>query len=233
MYRPTGVAAETSARSCRPATCGATSGFLGTLRLEPLEVVTEHWHPYSEEFLFCVQGVVTLRLDGEERLLSANEGILIPIGVRHRLVNEGATTAFLVFQLAPLAPAPHLGPRRHRGSARGHPRGHAMTGGARRTVVTGVGVVAPGGTNREAFWKLLTAGQTATRRITFLRPGGFPVADRRRVRLRSGGGRALPRRRSTATTASSSSRSPRRMRRSPRAGWTSSPGRGSTTTRSR
>jgi quercetin dioxygenase-like cupin family protein len=56
-----------------------------------------------------VQGVVTLRLNGEERLLSANEGILIPIGVRHRLVNEGATTAFLVFQLAPLAPAPHLG----------------------------------------------------------------------------------------------------------------------------
>jgi quercetin dioxygenase-like cupin family protein len=92
-----------------PATCGATSGFLGTLRLEPLEVVTEHWHPYSEEFLFCVQGVVTLRLNGEERLLSANEGILIPIGVRHRLVNEGATTAFMVFQLAPLAPAPHLG----------------------------------------------------------------------------------------------------------------------------
>jgi quercetin dioxygenase-like cupin family protein len=92
-----------------PATCGATSGFLGTLRLEPLEVVTEHWHPYSEEFLFCVQGVVTLRLNGEERLLSANEGILIPIGVRHRLVNEGATTAFLTFTLAPLAPAPHLG----------------------------------------------------------------------------------------------------------------------------
>ena len=39
-----------------PATVGATSGFLGTLRLEPGEVVTEHWHPYSEEFLFCVRG---------------------------------------------------------------------------------------------------------------------------------------------------------------------------------
>src|SRR5690349_8768412 len=92
-----------------PATVGATSGFMGTLRLEPLEVVTEHWHPYSEEFLFCVQGLVTLRLNGEERWLSANEGVLIPIGVRHRLVNDGPETAFLVFQLGPLAPAPHLG----------------------------------------------------------------------------------------------------------------------------
>ena len=92
-----------------PATVGATSGFLGTLRLEPKEVVTEHWHPYSEEFLFCVQGTVTLRLDGEHRQLRAEEGILIPIGVRHRLVNEGTQSAFLVFQLGPLAPAPHLG----------------------------------------------------------------------------------------------------------------------------
>ncbi len=92
-----------------PATVGATSGFMGTLRLEPLEVVTEHWHPYSKEFLFCVQGLITLRLNGQERWLSANEGVLIPIGVRHRLVNEGPETAFLVFQLGPLAPAPHLG----------------------------------------------------------------------------------------------------------------------------
>ncbi len=48
-----------------------------------------------------------------------------------------------------------------------------MSGGARRTVVTGVGVVAPGGTDRESFWKLLTAGQTATRRITFFDPTGL------------------------------------------------------------
>lgn len=92
-----------------PATVGSTSGFLGTLRLEPGEAVTEHWHPYSEEFLFCVEGAITLRLNGEPRHLRANEGVLIPIGVRHRLVNEGPQDAFLVFQLGPLAPAPHLG----------------------------------------------------------------------------------------------------------------------------
>ena len=43
----------------------------------------------------------------------------------------------------------------------------------RRTVVTGVGVVAPGGANRREFWEMLTAGRTATRRITFFDPTQF------------------------------------------------------------
>jgi minimal PKS ketosynthase (KS/KS alpha) len=43
----------------------------------------------------------------------------------------------------------------------------------RRTAVTGIGVVAPGGTTREAFWETITAGRTATRRITFFDPSGF------------------------------------------------------------
>lgn len=92
-----------------PATTGATSGFFGTLTLAPGEVVTEHWHPYSEEFLFCVRGTITVRLDGEPRTMHADEGVLIPIGVRHRLMNEGGETAFLVFTLSPLAPRPDLG----------------------------------------------------------------------------------------------------------------------------
>lgn len=44
---------------------------------------------------------------------------------------------------------------------------------SRRTVVTGVGVVAPGGGNREEFWRLLTSGRTATRRITSFDPATF------------------------------------------------------------
>ncbi|MFC7550929.1 beta-ketoacyl-[acyl-carrier-protein] synthase family protein [Plantactinospora sp. GCM10030261] len=43
----------------------------------------------------------------------------------------------------------------------------------RRTVVTGVGVVAPGGATRDEFWATLTAGRTATRRITFFDPAPF------------------------------------------------------------
>ncbi|HEY5836872.1 beta-ketoacyl-[acyl-carrier-protein] synthase family protein [Streptomyces sp.] len=40
-------------------------------------------------------------------------------------------------------------------------------------VVTGVGVVAPGGVGREAYWETLAAGRTATRGITLFDPTGF------------------------------------------------------------
>jgi minimal PKS ketosynthase (KS/KS alpha) len=43
----------------------------------------------------------------------------------------------------------------------------------RRVVLTGIGVVAPGGIGREPFWDLLTAGRTATRRISLFDPTDF------------------------------------------------------------
>lgn len=43
----------------------------------------------------------------------------------------------------------------------------------RTVVVTGIGVVAPGGLDREAFWERITSGVPATRRITFFDPEGF------------------------------------------------------------
>ncbi|MBT0769508.1 beta-ketoacyl-[acyl-carrier-protein] synthase family protein [Kineosporia sp. J2-2] len=44
---------------------------------------------------------------------------------------------------------------------------------SRAAVVTGIGVVAPGGVGRDAFWQLLIDGRTATRRITFFDASGF------------------------------------------------------------
>jgi putative monooxygenase len=92
-----------------PASVGATAGFMGTLTLEPGEVVTEHWHPYSEEFLYCHSGDVLVTLDGEERRLTAESAVHIPIGVRHRIVNDRSAPAFFVFCSGPLAPRPELG----------------------------------------------------------------------------------------------------------------------------
>src|SRR5947209_7260609 len=43
----------------------------------------------------------------------------------------------------------------------------------RRSAITGIGVVAPGGVTRDAFWEMITAGRTATRAITFFDPAGF------------------------------------------------------------
>lgn len=92
-----------------PVTVGATTGFMGTLTLEPGEIVTEHWHPYSEEFLYCVSGDVLVTLDGDARRLAGQSAVHIPIGVRHRIVNDSDTAAFFVFTCGPLAPRPELG----------------------------------------------------------------------------------------------------------------------------
>lgn len=92
-----------------PVTVGADAGFLGTLDLQPEEIVGEHWHPYSEEFLYCVRGAVTVVLDGQEVRIEAEHAVHIPVGVRHRIVNDGSTPASFVFCLGPLAPRPDLG----------------------------------------------------------------------------------------------------------------------------
>jgi minimal PKS ketosynthase (KS/KS alpha) len=43
----------------------------------------------------------------------------------------------------------------------------------RRAVITGIGVVAPGGVGTKNFWQLLTSGRSATRTITFFDPSGY------------------------------------------------------------
>jgi minimal PKS ketosynthase (KS/KS alpha) len=43
----------------------------------------------------------------------------------------------------------------------------------RKAVITGIGVVAPGGLGKEAYWASLTAARTATRPITLFDPTGF------------------------------------------------------------
>jgi putative monooxygenase len=92
-----------------PQTVGSTSGFLGVLVLEPGEYVAEHYHPYSEEFLYVTQGDLTVRVEGEPVELSADQGVMVPIGQRHRVENRGPQRSVAVFHLCPLAPHPSLG----------------------------------------------------------------------------------------------------------------------------
>src|SRR4051794_30088605 len=44
---------------------------------------------------------------------------------------------------------------------------------AHRVVITGIGVVAPGGVGAPKFWELIAAGRTATRPISLFDPAGF------------------------------------------------------------
>ena len=93
-----------------PKTVASTSGFMGTLTLAPDEFVAEHYHPYSEEFLYVVRGRLTVRTpDAPLTELAGGEGIMIPKGVRHRVWNPGEEETFAIFQLSPLAPRPELG----------------------------------------------------------------------------------------------------------------------------
>jgi putative monooxygenase len=93
-----------------PKTVGSTSGMMGVATLEPGEHVSEHRHPYSEEFVYVVRGSVVLRLDGELELTTGpGEGVMVPRDRRHRLENNGGEPAFVVFHLSPLAPRPDLG----------------------------------------------------------------------------------------------------------------------------
>lgn len=92
-----------------PKTVGSTSGFMGVATIQPGDFIAEHYHPYSEEFLYVASGSIVARLDGDPIPVSAGEAILVPKNTRHRLENRGTEQASIVFQLSPLAPRPELG----------------------------------------------------------------------------------------------------------------------------
>lgn len=93
-----------------PKTVGSTSGFFGVLNLAPGEYVAEHYHPYSEEFLYVAAGSLLILLSGETAVqLAVTEGMMIPQHVRHRVSNDSSTPATAFFHLSPLAPRPELG----------------------------------------------------------------------------------------------------------------------------
>lgn len=92
-----------------PGTVGSTTGFMGTATIAPGDRIAEHYHPYSEEFLYLVRGELTVDLEGEPVPLAAGQGLFIPVNTRHRLRNTGAEEASAVFHIGPLAPRPDLG----------------------------------------------------------------------------------------------------------------------------
>ncbi|WP_433254690.1 cupin domain-containing protein [Streptosporangium sp. CA-135522] len=92
-----------------PKTVDSCSGFMGVLTLEPGEYVSEHYHPYSEEFLYVERGSLVMSIEDEPVHLGPGQALMVPKNVRHRLRNDGEESAFVVFHLSPLAPRPELG----------------------------------------------------------------------------------------------------------------------------
>ncbi|MCW6009764.1 cupin domain-containing protein [Micromonospora sp. CPCC 205371] len=93
-----------------PLTVGARSGFMGVGTLAPGERISEHYHPYSEEFVYVVSGTIRLITSGDRPLdVAAGEAVMVPMNTRHRIENHGTEPAFVVFHSSPLAPDPALG----------------------------------------------------------------------------------------------------------------------------
>ena len=59
---------------------------------QPGERIGEHYHPYSEEFVYVVSGALEVDLDGETHAAAARQGLMIPIDMRHRFRNVGSNT---------------------------------------------------------------------------------------------------------------------------------------------
>ena len=92
-----------------PKIASVMQALMGVVILQPGEFVCDHYHPFSEESLYVVDGVTELDVEGKVLTLGAREGVLIPRNLRHRLVNKGTETAQVVFHISPLAPRPDLG----------------------------------------------------------------------------------------------------------------------------
>ena len=92
-----------------PRTVETTSGFMGTLVLAPDEAYGKHYHPYSDEYLYVVEGKVSITGDTNSIVVHTDTGVFIPKGVPHRLQNTGTVAATIVFFSCPLAPRPELG----------------------------------------------------------------------------------------------------------------------------
>jgi putative monooxygenase len=92
-----------------PRTVKTETGFMGTLTLAPDEVYKNHYHPYSDEYVYMMAGEITFTGDTGSITAQAGTGVFIPRFTPHRLHNTGTVDATLVFFSTPLAPRPDLG----------------------------------------------------------------------------------------------------------------------------
>lgn len=61
----------------------------------------EHYHPAQEERFECLTGTVNVRLDGQERTLTAGEKLTVPSGTRHSFWNGGSEEAKVSWEVRP------------------------------------------------------------------------------------------------------------------------------------
>jgi mannose-6-phosphate isomerase-like protein (cupin superfamily) len=71
-------------------------------RMPPRTSEVRHHHTRSRQFFYVLKGEAVLALDGSVVRLQANEGLEIPPGISHHIVNESAEEiSFLVISQPP------------------------------------------------------------------------------------------------------------------------------------
>jgi quercetin dioxygenase-like cupin family protein len=61
----------------------------------------KHFHPAQSEHFEVLEGSITTRVDGDERVLEAGETIDIPVGAVHQMWNAGAEPARMLWRTSP------------------------------------------------------------------------------------------------------------------------------------
>ena len=114
-------------------------------------------------------GAITAELDGEPHPVRRRRGAADPAARAPPAAQRRRRGGLRRLPPRPARAAARARPRRHRDRRRSGDGG----GRVRRTASRASASSRPAASTRDAFWELLTAGRTATRRITFFDPSGF------------------------------------------------------------
>ena len=67
----------------------------------PGTFVPPHIHPDQDEFIFVLEGVIDVMLDGEEQQAHAGDTVLMPRGIPHAYYNNSDTPSRALFWVSP------------------------------------------------------------------------------------------------------------------------------------
>lgn len=92
-----------------PLTTATTGGLMGQLTLEVDEHLIEHYHPFTDEYLFVVTGQLIATVEGDRVAVPPGCCLFIQRGAHHQFENGATEQTRVVVALSPLAPRPELG----------------------------------------------------------------------------------------------------------------------------
>jgi len=84
-----------------PATTTTTGGLMGDLTLQAGEELIEHYHPFTDEYLYVVEGELTATVEGDRVVLPAGSCLFIQRGAHHSFAGAAAARTRAVVALSP------------------------------------------------------------------------------------------------------------------------------------